>query len=66
MAAAVKIFEGLKILLKHEPKAEIQAGHDVLRVGGPAPEKLDEGDRQELNNLGWSYDVREESWMRFT
>ena len=66
MAAAVKILEGLKILLKYEPHAEADAQHDVLMAGGPKPDKLDEVDRKDLEDLGWSYDIREESWRMFT
>jgi len=66
MAAAVKILEGLKILLKYYPDAEVDAQHDVLLAAGPRPEKLDEHDRQELSNLGWTYDIREVSWRRLT
>jgi hypothetical protein len=66
MAAAVKIIDGLKILLKYYPDAEVDAQHDKLLAGGPKPEKLEETDRAELANLGWTYDIGEESWRRFT
>lgn len=66
MAAAVNILEGLKILLKYDSEAEVEAQHDELLAGGPAPEKIDKEDRSLLENLGWSYDVRQESWYHFT
>lgn len=66
MAAAVKILEGLKILLRYDPEAEVDAQHDTLYAGGPKPEKLDEPDRRELENLGWAYDIQCDSWRRFT
>lgn len=66
MAAAVKIIEGLKILLKYHPDAQVDAQHDLLYAAGPKPEKLDEDDRAEMQSLGWTYDVREDSWKRFT
>ena len=65
MASAVKIIDGLKILLKYHPDAEVDAQHDTLFAAGPKPEKLDEIDRKE-QNLGWSYDVVEASWRKFT
>ena len=66
MAGAVKIIEGLKILLKYYPNAEVDAQHDVLLAGGPKPDQIKDEDRQELKNLGWSYSISEESWRRFT
>ena len=66
MTAAVKIIDGLKILLKYHPDAQVDAQHDLLFAAGPKPEKLDEADRAEMRNLGWSYDVKEASWRRFT
>ena len=66
MAGAVKIIEGLKILLKYHPEAEVDAQHDTLYAAGPKPDKLDEGDRKELQNLGWTYDITCDSWRRFT
>lgn len=66
MAAAVKVLEGLKILVKYKPDMEVSAQHDVLLVGGPAPDVIDESDLDMLVNLGWHYDIREESWRRFT
>lgn len=66
MAAATKIIDGLKILLKYHPNAEVDAQHDMLYAAGPAPEKIAEDDRTELQNLGWTYNVREASWGRFT
>ena len=66
VAAAKKIFEGLKILLKYKPDAEVDAQHDVLMAGGPEPSKLDQAELKELDELGWSYDIREESWRAFT
>lgn len=66
MAAAVKILKGLKILLRYDPQVECDAQHDVLLAGGPRPDKLGEEDRKELSDLGWSYDVHEEAWRKFT
>ncbi len=66
MASATKIINGLKILLKYHPDAEVDAQHDTLLAAGPKPEALDEAERKEMQDLGWSYDVREASWRRFT
>lgn len=66
MTAGVKIYEGLRILLKYQPRSDVAAEHEMIYAGGPKPDQLSDDDRVELTNLGWAYDIQVSSWRKFT
>jgi hypothetical protein len=60
-----KVFEGLKILLKYEPKGDCCAEHDEFYAGQFPPEKMEEADVKKLDDLGWHWDESLPSWRKF-
>lgn len=69
MASVNAVIEGLTILAKYDPKGldsrNIAAEHDVLYGPGKGPEVMSEGDRKRLEELGWRWDDKADSWARF-
>ena len=63
-----RLVGGLHILMKYDPggKDEIQPGHDVLYVGGPAPSTMAPEDVAALFNTGFFWDEHEETWSVLT
>lgn len=66
MTAGIKVLEGLRILLKYQPRSDVAAEHETIYAGGPVPDQLSEEDRVDLTNLGWAYDTQQTSWRKFT
>ena len=59
------LLEGLAIIAKYEPNADVAAEHDILYVGSIATrEQMTEGERTRMEELGWREDT--DSWAHFT
>lgn len=61
---ATELIEGLQIITKYEPGAEISAQHDQIYAGSYQPKKLTKAEREEMEHAGWFGE--EESWTHFT
>lgn len=58
------LIDGLQIIMKAEPDANVDAQHDQIYVGAYDPDKMSEEDRAKLDATGWF--ESEHSWSHFT
>jgi hypothetical protein len=64
MATFNQLLDGLCILKKYvKVNGSLSADHDILYVG--SDEKVSEYDEKRLDELGWHYDEKFDSWARF-
>lgn len=65
---ADKLVEGIQIILKYWPDAEVEPQHDLIYVGGdkidPPTSTMAPEDRQRLEKLGWAVDEQFDCWYR--
>ena len=60
------LLRALEILTKDGSNGNLSGEHDEIFVGGPKPKDLSKEDREEMENLDWTYDKAYESWRHFT
>ena len=61
MTTTEEIAEGLAILAKYWPDAEVAANDDCIYAGGP-PDKIDAADVTRLTELRWYFYERYDCW----
>lgn len=58
-----RTFDGMAIIVKYEPQAELAAEHDQIWFGEYQPDRLTDDERETMKKLGWF--ENQESWSRF-
>lgn len=66
MSTIQNFADGLAILAKYNPSAEVCAEHDEIWAGGPHPGNTLPKDRKRLEELGFTWDEDTDSWHKFT
>lgn len=60
---ASELIQGVNIILKYEPEAEVALDHDTMYCGGFIPEDMESVDLNTLISLGWFWEAKFDSWM---
>lgn len=58
-----RILDGMNLIAKYEPDADMHAEHDQIWFGEYRPEEMTEAEREKMKRLGWFVDA--ESWSHF-
>ena len=61
---ASELIEGLKIITRTQPDAEVDAQHDIIYAGEYKPRKLTAEERARMKELNWF--ESEDAWAHFT
>ena len=63
LTATQKIYQGMTIILSHDPAAQLATGHDVVFMGEYKPDDMTEDDLRKMWELGWF--ECEDSWAHY-
>lgn len=58
-----RILNGMNLIAKYEPDADMHAEHDQIWFGSYRPDLMTEEERQQMERWGWREDC--DSWSRY-